>query len=228
MTSQHSVVFAEPVRTAIGTLGGSLKDVPAPNLGAVAIAPQSPAIDFAPTRWKRSSWAMSCRLSLVADSRGRSCSRSGKGRLAPPSNAGERGLRPHASAPPRTEFFLKLMLRRAKNRHTALRLPGIRRLRIAATISSSVRSGWSAIRPSRNSACCSSGEMLPPLGFTVRIFWSEVGIEVLRPAQMTSCNGGRYKLRGRFSAEVGSRSSVIGRVNHPRRDLARSIGVCPA
>ena len=38
MTSQRSVVFAEPVRTAIGTLGGSLKDVPAPTLGSVAIA----------------------------------------------------------------------------------------------------------------------------------------------------------------------------------------------
>ena len=37
MTSQRSVVFAEPVRTAIGTFGGTLKDVPAPNLGAVAI-----------------------------------------------------------------------------------------------------------------------------------------------------------------------------------------------
>jgi acetyl-CoA C-acetyltransferase len=37
MTSQRSVVFAEPVRTAIGTFGGSVKDVPAPNLGAVAI-----------------------------------------------------------------------------------------------------------------------------------------------------------------------------------------------
>ena len=36
MTSR-SVVFAEPVRTAIGTFGGSLKDVPAPALGAVAI-----------------------------------------------------------------------------------------------------------------------------------------------------------------------------------------------
>ncbi len=36
MTSR-TVVFAEPVRTAIGTFGGSLKDVPAPNLGAVAI-----------------------------------------------------------------------------------------------------------------------------------------------------------------------------------------------
>ena len=38
MASQRSVVFAEPVRTAIGTFGGSLKDVPAPNLGAVAVA----------------------------------------------------------------------------------------------------------------------------------------------------------------------------------------------
>jgi acetyl-CoA C-acetyltransferase len=37
MTLQRSVVFADPVRTAIGTFGGSLKDVPAPNLGAVAI-----------------------------------------------------------------------------------------------------------------------------------------------------------------------------------------------
>ena len=36
MTSR-SVVFAEPVRTAIGTFGGSLKDVPAPDLGARAI-----------------------------------------------------------------------------------------------------------------------------------------------------------------------------------------------
>ncbi len=37
MTSLRSVVFAEPVRTAIGTFGGSLKDVPAPSLGATAI-----------------------------------------------------------------------------------------------------------------------------------------------------------------------------------------------
>jgi acetyl-CoA C-acetyltransferase len=37
MTSQRLVVFAEPVRTAIGTFGGSLKDVPAPKLGAAAI-----------------------------------------------------------------------------------------------------------------------------------------------------------------------------------------------
>ena len=37
MTAQNQVIFAEPVRTAIGTFGGALKDVPATNLGAVAI-----------------------------------------------------------------------------------------------------------------------------------------------------------------------------------------------
>ncbi len=37
MTSSHSVVIAEPIRTAIGTFGGTLKDVPAVDLGAVAI-----------------------------------------------------------------------------------------------------------------------------------------------------------------------------------------------
>jgi acetyl-CoA C-acetyltransferase len=37
MSTSRSVVFAEPVRTAIGTFGGTLKDVPAPDLGAVAI-----------------------------------------------------------------------------------------------------------------------------------------------------------------------------------------------
>jgi acetyl-CoA C-acetyltransferase len=37
MTSQRSVIFAEPIRTPIGTFGGSFKDVPAPDLGAVAI-----------------------------------------------------------------------------------------------------------------------------------------------------------------------------------------------
>jgi acetyl-CoA C-acetyltransferase len=36
VTQQHSVVFAEPVRTAIGTFGGSLKEVPAAGLGAAA------------------------------------------------------------------------------------------------------------------------------------------------------------------------------------------------
>ena len=35
--SQHSVVVVAPVRTAIGTFGGSLKEIPAPDLGAIAI-----------------------------------------------------------------------------------------------------------------------------------------------------------------------------------------------
>jgi acetyl-CoA C-acetyltransferase len=35
--TKRSVVFAEPVRTAIGTFGGSLKDMPAPDLGAAVI-----------------------------------------------------------------------------------------------------------------------------------------------------------------------------------------------
>ena len=37
MTSPRSVVLSGPVRTAIGTFGGSLKDVAAPDLGAAAI-----------------------------------------------------------------------------------------------------------------------------------------------------------------------------------------------
>jgi acetyl-CoA C-acetyltransferase len=37
MVSQRSVIFAEPVRTAIGTFGGSFKDVPATDLGAAAV-----------------------------------------------------------------------------------------------------------------------------------------------------------------------------------------------
>jgi acetyl-CoA C-acetyltransferase len=37
MTSKYSVVIVEPVRTAIGTFGGTLKDIPAVELGAAAI-----------------------------------------------------------------------------------------------------------------------------------------------------------------------------------------------
>jgi acetyl-CoA C-acetyltransferase len=37
MTSLRSVIFANPARTAIGTFGGSLKEIAAPSLGAVAI-----------------------------------------------------------------------------------------------------------------------------------------------------------------------------------------------
>lgn len=62
MTSQRSVVFAEPVRTAIGTFGGSLKDVSAPTLGSKAIAAAVTLRTFAPMRWKRLSWGTSSRL----------------------------------------------------------------------------------------------------------------------------------------------------------------------
>ena len=37
MTSTRSVIFATPTRTAIGTFDGSLKDIPAPDLGAIAV-----------------------------------------------------------------------------------------------------------------------------------------------------------------------------------------------
>ena len=37
MTASRSVIFAEPVRTALGAFGGSLKEVPAPQLGATVI-----------------------------------------------------------------------------------------------------------------------------------------------------------------------------------------------
>ena len=37
MTTSRSVVIAEPVRTAIGTFGGTLKDMPAVTLGSAAI-----------------------------------------------------------------------------------------------------------------------------------------------------------------------------------------------
>jgi hypothetical protein len=37
ISTQRSVVFAEPVRTAIGGFGGALKDMPAPHLGASVI-----------------------------------------------------------------------------------------------------------------------------------------------------------------------------------------------
>src|SRR5258708_33822933 len=37
MASLGSVVLATPVRTAIGTFGGSIKEIPAPDLGAITI-----------------------------------------------------------------------------------------------------------------------------------------------------------------------------------------------
>ena len=68
-------------------------------------------------------------------------------------------------APPRAAF-LKLIECRSKKRHTALRLPAIRRLRIAATIFifTSGTPVWPAINTSKKSACTSRTDAVP-LGF---------------------------------------------------------------
>ena len=63
----------------------------------------------------------------------------------------------------RLQAFLKLIVR-SKKRHTALRLPAIRRLRIAATISSSVTSGRRAkvrVRFQRDAAPLGLGLFVP-------------------------------------------------------------------
>src|ERR1700726_1389517 len=48
MTTQRSIVLFAPVRTAIGTFGGSLKDIPAPDLGAAAVAAALPRAGVKP------------------------------------------------------------------------------------------------------------------------------------------------------------------------------------
>ena len=53
MSSQRSVAFAEPVRTAIGAFGGAFKDMPAPDLGAAAIKAAVARAGLAPTRSKQ-------------------------------------------------------------------------------------------------------------------------------------------------------------------------------
>src|SRR5271168_2037137 len=83
-------------------------------------------------------------------------------------------------------FFLKVKSCRAKNRQTAVRLPGIRRLRIVATISSSVKSGCWATRASSAFACFSNGDLLPPVGFALAL-----------PVSRHRCN--------HFTAELGHR-----------------------
>jgi hypothetical protein len=67
---------------------------------------------------------------------------------------------------------LKLIPWRVNNRQTALRLPAIRRLRIATTISSSVKSGCLVIMVNSQSACASKGEMLPPVGLAATLLVS--------------------------------------------------------
>jgi hypothetical protein len=64
---------------------------------------------------------------------------------------------------------LTVTLCRSKNRQTAVRLPEIRCLRIAVTISSNVMSGRAATRTNSHFACFSSGDVLPPLGFALAL-----------------------------------------------------------
>jgi hypothetical protein len=66
-------------------------------------------------------------------------------------------------------FFLKLIGCRLKNRSTALPLPVIPCVRLAARISTSVKSGCAAISAISQSACASSGEILPPLGLAATL-----------------------------------------------------------
>ena len=48
--SNTEVVLCSPVRTAIGTYGGTLKDIPATDLGAVAIKESLHRAGLAPER----------------------------------------------------------------------------------------------------------------------------------------------------------------------------------
>ena len=94
-----------------------------------------------------------------------------------------------------------MRLCRSKNRQTAVRLPGIRRLRIAVTISSSVKSGCSATSASSHPACSSNGDLLPPLGFALTL--------------PVSC-----QRRHHFTAELGLRRKFSAA---SRRDAPDSI-----
>jgi hypothetical protein len=98
-------------------------------------------------------------------------------------------------------FFLKVRSCRAKDRQTAVRLPGMRRLRIAATISSSVKSSCSATTASSHFACSSNGDVLPRLGFALAL-----------PVSRQRCN--------HFTAELGLRLKLSAA---SRRDAPASI-----
>ena len=72
-------------------------------------------------------------------------------------------------APLRADFFLKLILWRLKNSHTAVRLPAIPCLCMAQTTSSNVKSGCFSISVSSHDAWSSSGDVLPPRGLGAQI-----------------------------------------------------------
>jgi len=55
--SKIEVVLSNPVRTAIGTYGGSLKDIAAPELGAAAIREVLKRSGLAPEKVQALVWA---------------------------------------------------------------------------------------------------------------------------------------------------------------------------
>mgnify|MGYP003111730964 CR=1 FL=1 len=61
---KSNVVLCAPVRTPIGTYGGSLKSVPATELGALAIRESLARAGLPPIRCKRWSWDRCCKRGL--------------------------------------------------------------------------------------------------------------------------------------------------------------------
>jgi hypothetical protein len=137
-------------------------------------------------------------------------------------------LLPHPASPRtsvfrvlrRVQAFFKLMFRRSKNRHTALRLPGIRSFRIVATISFNVKSGCSTISCSKNSACSSSGEVLPPFGMAATL-----PVSCQRWVQITTTLGlGSYRSAA-SRRDAPASTSAIARA---RKSLVYGLGIdCP-
>src|SRR5450756_311468 len=106
---------------------------------------------------------------------------------------------------------------RMKNRDKALRLPAIRRLRIAVTASSNVRSGCSAISANNQLACFSNGETLPPLGFAAGLPSS-----LQRRSQLITELGLTSRSAATSCREVPPSTIAIAR---PRRSSEYGLGI---
>src|SRR6266568_3415193 len=114
-------------------------------------------------------------------------------------------------------FFLTVTLWRSKNRQTAVRLPGIRCLRIAATISSRVRSGCPPTRANSHSACFANGEVLPPLGFALAL-----------PVSRQRCNHFIAELALRLKLSAASRRDApasTASITRSRKSSEYGLGI---
>ena len=79
---------------------------------------------------------------------------------------------------------------------------------------------WLAIRPSRNSACCSSGEMLPPLGFAATL-----PVPSKRCTQITTTLGLFHSVRPPRAAR--HRSPPLQSLEHASRRNRASASLAP-